>query len=460
MTVTIYAGASATARSCRRAPSTARARAGRRTATALAAGKYTAQADPGRHRRQHRQGRANTFTIDSTKPTAIQISSTNKAGGIAGRPEAGDTLTYDFSEAMLPASILAGWTGASSASVTVAFANAGADDTISVTGGANAVHLGTVATGGNFVTGAVNFTGSTMVRSADGKSITITLGTTSGDHEDRRGHEHDLDARRGRHRPRRQRGVHHRVRRDPRGHRLLMTARRSHLISSLTVVAVALAVLAAAVLGGGDGSARAAVGAATGPLVRSSAGTGAILVARDLRPGGGRTGDVTITNVGDSPGAFAMTASRPADSSTTARLSSVLGLQIADVTPGRATSVLYSGRLADLARIGPRDVRPGRRAALSLHGRLPGRPPGGHGQPVPGGVDHVTFHLGRDRRLTADAGRRRLGPRPAPAPAHTAQAPGTKTRRSLAAAVQGRQAPGRPTTGGSPRRCAAACAAG
>jgi hypothetical protein len=180
VTVNVYSGASATGTPVFTRNVTRSGASWSTTATTLAAGQYTAQAVQADSAGNTGKSAANTFTIDSTKPTAIQVSSTNKAGGIAGRPEAGDTLTYDFSEAMLPASILTGWTGASSASVTVAFANAGADDTISVTGGANAVHLGTVATGGNYVTGAVSFTGSTMVRSADGKSITITLGTPSG----------------------------------------------------------------------------------------------------------------------------------------------------------------------------------------------------------------------------------------------------------------------------------------
>ena len=179
VTVTIYAGAST-------AGTLVQTRTVNRSGatwtwtptTALAAGTYTAQATQADT--AGNTGRdTSTFTVDTTRPTAVQFSPTNKAGGTAGRPEAGDTLTYEFSEAMAPGSILGNWTG-SSTTVTVRLTNAANNDTITVLSGSTTVHVGSVATGGNFVTGTLNFTGSTMVRSADGTSITITLGTTTG----------------------------------------------------------------------------------------------------------------------------------------------------------------------------------------------------------------------------------------------------------------------------------------
>ena len=53
-----------------------------------------------------------SVTVDNTVPTASNIQTSNN-GAIVGRAETGDTITYTFSEAMDPNSILAGWTGAS-----------------------------------------------------------------------------------------------------------------------------------------------------------------------------------------------------------------------------------------------------------------------------------------------------------------------------------------------------------
>jgi hypothetical protein len=116
---------------------------------------------------------------DWVAPTATSIAAANK-GGIgttAGKLGSGDTITFTFSESIDPASILSGWSGASTA-VRVRFADASSNDTFTVqdSGGGTTVKLGTVTTGGNYVTANVNVT-STMARSADGKSVVVTLGT-------------------------------------------------------------------------------------------------------------------------------------------------------------------------------------------------------------------------------------------------------------------------------------------
>ena len=87
------------------------------------------------------------YTYDTTPPTAADIQAANGAGGTAGRMGTGDVITYTFSEAMSATSILAGWSGAST-SVNVTVTNAGANDTVTVVG----VTLGTIATGGSYVT--------------------------------------------------------------------------------------------------------------------------------------------------------------------------------------------------------------------------------------------------------------------------------------------------------------------
>jgi hypothetical protein len=116
---------------------------------------------------------------DWVAPTATSIAAANKGtlGTTAGKLDSGDTITFAFSEAISPASVLSGWSGASTP-VRVRFTNASSNDTFTVqdSGGGTTVKLGTVTTGGNYVTANANVT-STMARSADGKSVVVTLGT-------------------------------------------------------------------------------------------------------------------------------------------------------------------------------------------------------------------------------------------------------------------------------------------
>lgn len=119
-----------------------------------------------------------SIRVDNTVPTATDIQTVNS--GISGRATTGDQVIYTFSEAMQPASILAGWTGAST-NVTVRLNNVGGGDRLLVYNAANsaATNLGTVNTGNNgYVTANRTFTTSTMVMS--GNVVTVTLGTPSG----------------------------------------------------------------------------------------------------------------------------------------------------------------------------------------------------------------------------------------------------------------------------------------
>jgi hypothetical protein len=117
-------------------------------------------------------------TVDNTAPTVAgaDVQTQNTAGGTAGRPETGDTVTVTFPEQMDPCSILANWTSGS-ATVTVRLLNAGGNDVLQVldSGGGTGVSLGSVALGRNYVGGAVDFTGSSMVQA--GGAVTLTLGT-------------------------------------------------------------------------------------------------------------------------------------------------------------------------------------------------------------------------------------------------------------------------------------------
>jgi hypothetical protein len=123
--------------------------------------------------------------VDNTGATASDIQTAN-GSTTAGRPEQGDTVTFTYSEPVERLSILAGWTG-TTANVVVRINN-GTPDRLQVYNAANTTMLPlTNATGldlgrndyvGTNRTFGASGTASTMVRS--GNSITITLGTQSG----------------------------------------------------------------------------------------------------------------------------------------------------------------------------------------------------------------------------------------------------------------------------------------
>jgi hypothetical protein len=110
--------------------------------------------------------------VDNTGPTGVDIQTTN--AGASAHPETGDTIVYTFSEAMSPASILTGWTGASTP-VTVRFTN-GNPDVVTVWNSADTVQtaLGNFNSGKKYVTSTMSFTGSTMLMS--GSTVAVTLG--------------------------------------------------------------------------------------------------------------------------------------------------------------------------------------------------------------------------------------------------------------------------------------------
>lgn len=127
-----------------------------------------------------------SVVVDNTAPSASDVQSANAGGGTAGRAEAGDTITYTFSEPPDPNSILAGWDGTST-TVTVRIFNGLillGNDFLRVYDSSNSsqLPLGQVDLGRNDYVGgllglgeATNFTSSAMAIS--GNSLTVTLGT-------------------------------------------------------------------------------------------------------------------------------------------------------------------------------------------------------------------------------------------------------------------------------------------
>jgi hypothetical protein len=130
------------------------------------------------------------YVVDNTAPTPVDVRTANRAGGIAGRAEAGDTLTMTYSEPIDPISLVAGWDGATATNVVVRVANdnffAGVfSDALTVYNAGNTatLPLGAVDLGrADYVLGSRTFgasgTPTTMV--VAGNEVTLTLGTASG----------------------------------------------------------------------------------------------------------------------------------------------------------------------------------------------------------------------------------------------------------------------------------------
>jgi hypothetical protein len=123
-----------------------------------------------------------SVTVDNTAPTASDIQTINVSGGTPGKAEAGDTVTYTYSEPIDASSVLSGWLGTST-SVVVRLVS-GASDALQIWNATNGTQLpvGNVNLGRNdYISGRITFgasgTPSTMVRS--GATLTVTLGTAS-----------------------------------------------------------------------------------------------------------------------------------------------------------------------------------------------------------------------------------------------------------------------------------------
>ena len=176
VTVRIYAGSSATGSPVQTLTPTRSGTSWSTTASTLTSGTYTAQASQSDVGGNSGSTAPHTFTVDTIAPTATDIAAAN-GGANAGRAEAGDVITFTFSEPIDPVTVLAGWNGTSTAVQVKITAGVLAPDPFTVldSGGATGVHLGTVQTNGDYVTTTATFD-ATMVRSADHASVVVTLG--------------------------------------------------------------------------------------------------------------------------------------------------------------------------------------------------------------------------------------------------------------------------------------------
>lgn len=125
-----------------------------------------------------------TVAVDNTGPVGSSIQ-TGNGGTTNGLAEAGDTISYTFSEAPDPNSILSGWSGAAT-NVVVRLNNGSgsSNDTVTIFNATNTsqLALGSVNLGRTDYTGAsITFgaTGTASKMVLSGSTVTITLGTQS-----------------------------------------------------------------------------------------------------------------------------------------------------------------------------------------------------------------------------------------------------------------------------------------
>ena len=111
-------------------------------------------------------------------PTAADVQTQN-AGSKPGKAESGDSVTYTFAGAVVPALVLAGWNG-SATQVTVHFQQNAKNDVVTIRNastGATLFALGILDLHGDYSNDA-DFTSSVMT--ASGNKITVVLGVLSG----------------------------------------------------------------------------------------------------------------------------------------------------------------------------------------------------------------------------------------------------------------------------------------
>jgi hypothetical protein len=182
VTLRVYSGTTATGTPLQTLTATRSGATWSAAATALPAGAtYTARATQTDGGGNTGTSATSTFSVDTTAPTPTMISAANAAGGTAGRLGVGDSITFRFSEAIAPGSVLSTFSGGSTtADVRVRFSNSGNADTFTVLDSASAANVmlaTTVATNANLVTGSTVTWPATMTQSGDGTSFTIVLGT-------------------------------------------------------------------------------------------------------------------------------------------------------------------------------------------------------------------------------------------------------------------------------------------
>jgi chitinase len=118
-----------------------------------------------------------TVIVDNTAPTASNVQAAN--GGTAGRIDAGDSVTFTWSEPMAPASILTGWNGASQA-IRVRVNEAAGVDTLDLYNAAGTARLNVMSPtqalrlNADYVSATANFNATIVMT---GSTATVIVGS-------------------------------------------------------------------------------------------------------------------------------------------------------------------------------------------------------------------------------------------------------------------------------------------
>jgi hypothetical protein len=140
---------------------------------------YTAATDKAGNRQATPSTPRATTILDRAVPTAQNIRSDN-ASGSDGKADTGDTVTFTYSEAMSSASMLAGWSGASTQVLVKLVDAANSADTLQVWSASNSARLAIanpLALDGDYVPAGGAVFRATMVLNAAQSVLTVTLGS-------------------------------------------------------------------------------------------------------------------------------------------------------------------------------------------------------------------------------------------------------------------------------------------
>jgi hypothetical protein len=107
---------------------------------------------------------------------ATGFETANVAGGAEGKPEKGDTVSFEFNNPPEPSSIVSGWSGAEATAVTVTIEDTSSEDTLKVNVGGSSV-LGSVNLRGDYVNSGKTATFSSSTMTLSGSTLTLVLGS-------------------------------------------------------------------------------------------------------------------------------------------------------------------------------------------------------------------------------------------------------------------------------------------
>ena len=119
-----------------------------------------------------------TAVVNASGPTGTDVQGAN--GGVNDRLDAGDSITFTYSAAIAPGSILPGWSGASPAAIRVRVNNSGTSDSLELYDAANTAPLGLLAAGTALAINIDHVTAPTLFNATiarSGSTFTVTLGS-------------------------------------------------------------------------------------------------------------------------------------------------------------------------------------------------------------------------------------------------------------------------------------------